>query len=77
MWTRCATSEAFSVRVSPLRGVWELAPRGPNRTHARYVSLENLGGKLPRSVVEQTSWKQPLETFRGVRKAIADAANKK
>jgi hypothetical protein len=64
------------VRVSPLRGTWELTPRGPGRTHARYVSLENLGGKLPRAIVEQTSWKQPLETFRGVRKAIAEAAKK-
>jgi len=58
------------VRVSPLRGVWQLWPRGTNRTHARYVSLENLGGRLPRSIVEQTSWKQPLETFRAVRHAL-------
>ncbi len=58
------------VRVSPLRGTWELSPRGPGRTHARYVSLENLGGKLPRAIVEETSWKQPLETFRAVRRAL-------
>jgi hypothetical protein len=61
------------VRVSPLRGTWELWPRGPARTHARYVSLENLGGKLPRSIVEQTSWRQPLETFRAVRHALTTA----
>lgn len=59
------------VRVSPLRGTWQLWPRGPGRTHARYVSLANLGGSMPRSVIDQTSWKQPLETFRGVRKALA------
>jgi hypothetical protein len=59
------------LRVTPLRGSWQLWPRGPSRTHARYVSLENLGGHLPHSVIEQTSWKQPLETFRGVRAAIA------
>ncbi|HEX4459251.1 MAG TPA: START domain-containing protein [Polyangia bacterium] len=60
-----------AVRVSPLRGAWELTSLGPGRTHARYVSLENLGGHLPRSVIEQTSWKQPLETFRAVRRALS------
>jgi hypothetical protein len=57
-----------AVRLSPMRGYWELEQRG-NTTHARYVFLALLGGWLPASVVTETAWKQPLETFRGVRKA--------
>jgi hypothetical protein len=55
--------------VAPLRGRWELWPLGPARTGGRYLFLAELGGRLPRSVVEQTAWKQPLQTFRGVRAA--------
>jgi hypothetical protein len=58
-----------AVRVTPMRGRWELWPSGHDRTRARYQFLAELGGRLPRSVVEQTAWKQPLQTFRGVRAA--------
>jgi hypothetical protein len=60
-----------AVRVSPVRGRWELWPTARGTTAARYVFLVELGGRLPRSVVEQTTWKQPLQTFRGVRAATA------
>jgi hypothetical protein len=58
-----------AVRVSPLRGYWELSAAAPGVTHARYVFLATLGGMLPRSIVAETAWKQPLETMRGVRAA--------
>jgi hypothetical protein len=61
-----------AVRVAPLRGYWELAATAAGTTHARYVFLAELGGALPRSVAVTTAWKQPLETFRGVRAATAD-----
>jgi uncharacterized protein YndB with AHSA1/START domain len=60
-----------ALRVAPLRGRWELWPTGRGTTAGRYVFLAELGGRLPRSVVEQTAWKQPLQTFRGVRAATA------
>ena len=59
-----------AVRVAPLRGYWELTATAPDTTHARYVFLAQLGGGLPRSVAATTAWKQPLETFRGVRAAV-------
>lgn len=58
-----------AVRVAPMRGRWELEATRRGTTHARYVFLAELGGSLPRSVTEQTAWKQPLQTFRGVRLA--------
>jgi hypothetical protein len=60
-----------AVRVSPLRGYWELTATAARTTHARYVFLAQLGGALPRSVAAATAWRQPLETFRGVRAATA------
>jgi len=62
-----------ALRVAPLRGCWELWPTGRGTTGGRYVFLSELGGHLPRSVIEQTAWKQPLQTFRGVRAATAAA----
>jgi hypothetical protein len=56
-----------------VRGRWELWPIDAGRTGGRYVFLAELGGRLPRSVVEQTAWKQPLQTFRGVRLATRPA----
>jgi hypothetical protein len=61
-----------AVRVAPLRGYWELEATPAGTTHARYVFLSQLGGALPRSVALTTAWKQPLETFRGVRAATRD-----
>lgn len=58
-----------AVRVSPLRGYWDLRANHDGTTHARYVFLAELGGSLPRSVGEQTAWKQPLGSIRGVRSA--------
>jgi hypothetical protein len=58
-----------AVRVTPMRGSWELWPTERGTTGARYLFLAELGGHLPRSVIEETSWKQPLQTFRGVRAA--------
>ena len=58
-----------AVRVSPMRGRWELAATARGTTQARYVFLAELGGSLPHSVVEQTAWKQPLQSIRGVRLA--------
>jgi len=58
-----------AVRVTPLRGYWELIATSPTATLARYVFLAELGGSLPRSVAEQTAWKQPLGSIRGVRLA--------
>jgi hypothetical protein len=58
-----------AVRVTPMRGRWELWSLRGGRTGARYLFLAELGGRLPRVVVEETAWKQPLQTFRGVRRA--------
>jgi START domain-containing protein len=58
-----------AVRVTPLRGYWELTATAAGTTHARYVFLAELGGALPHSVAEQTAWKQPLGSIRGVRSA--------
>jgi hypothetical protein len=58
-----------AVRVAPMRGRWELWPLAADRTAGRYVFLAEVGGRVPRSIVEQTAWKQPLQTFRGVRAA--------
>jgi uncharacterized protein YndB with AHSA1/START domain len=57
------------VRPSPLRGYWELTATPAGTTRARYVFLSELGGSLPRSVAEETAWKQPLGSIRGVRSA--------
>jgi|SRR6185312_7100913 len=57
-----------AVRVSPMRGYWELFAQGAT-TRARYVFLSVLGGSLPNSVAVETAWKQPLGSFRGVRSA--------
>jgi hypothetical protein len=62
---------AGAVRVTPMRGYWLLAATPSGTTFGRYVFLAELGGHLPRSVVEQTAWKQPLQTFRGVRAATS------
>lgn len=59
-----------AVRVAPVRGRWELSSTPTGTTWARYQFLAELGGSLPQSVVDQTAWKQPLETFRGVRRAV-------
>jgi hypothetical protein len=58
-----------AVRVSPVRGYWALSPTPSGTTLARYVFLSILGGSLPRSVAEETAWKQPLGSIRGVRSA--------
>ena len=58
-----------AVRVTPVRGYWELTAKSSGATLARYVFLAELGGSLPRSVAEQTAWKQPLGSIRGVRLA--------
>jgi hypothetical protein len=59
-----------AMRVAPMRGRWELTPTPAGATRARYVFLAQLGGRLPRSVINETAWKQPLETFRGIRAAL-------
>jgi len=58
-----------AVRVTPVRGYWELTATAAGTTRARYVFLAELGGSLPHSVAEQTAWKQPLGSIRGVRSA--------
>jgi hypothetical protein len=60
-----------AVRVSPVRGAWELSPTARGTTWARYLFLAELGGHLPRAVFEETVWKQPLETLQGIRKALS------
>ena len=60
-----------AVRVSPMRGYWELTSTAAGTTRARYVFLAILGGALPRRVVDETAWKQPLGSIRGVRSAMA------
>lgn len=60
-----------AVRVALLRGRWELAPRDGGGTAARYLSLVDYGGSLTRGMLEQSAWKQPLQTLQGVRKALA------
>jgi hypothetical protein len=55
--------------VTPLRGYWELSVAPTGGTRARYAFLAELGGSLPRRVVDETVWKQPLGCFRGVRSA--------
>jgi hypothetical protein len=58
-----------AVRVSPMRGYWELDAEPNGATRARYVFLAELGGSLPHSVAVETAWKQPLGSIRGVRSA--------
>ncbi|HEY2744032.1 MAG TPA: START domain-containing protein, partial [Polyangia bacterium] len=58
-----------AVRVTPMRGYWELTALPSGATHARYVFLAELGGSLPHSVATETAWKQPLGSIRGVRLA--------
>ena len=58
-----------AVRVTPMRGYWELTATPRGTTFARYVFLAVLGGSLPRSVAAETAWKQPLGSIRGVRSA--------
>jgi hypothetical protein len=58
-----------AVRVSPVRGYWDLVANASGTTHARYVFLSELAGSLPRSVSVETAWKQPLGSIRGVRSA--------
>jgi hypothetical protein len=58
------------VRVSPVRGAWELAPTARGTTLVRYLFLAQLGGHLTRGMIEQTAWKQPLQTIVGVRRAV-------
>jgi uncharacterized protein YndB with AHSA1/START domain len=58
-----------AVRVAPMRGYWELVATADGKTRARYVFLAELGGSLPRSVANETAWKQPLGAIRGVRLA--------
>jgi hypothetical protein len=58
-----------AVRPSPLRGYWELRATSPGTTFARYVFLSELGGSLPHSIADETAWKQPLGSIRGVRSA--------
>ena len=58
-----------AVRVTPVRGSWELAATAAGKTWARYVFLAELGGSLPHRVADETAWKQPLGSIRGVRLA--------
>ena len=58
-----------AVRVSIMRGYWELTAIAGGTTRARYVFLAELGGLLPRSIAAETAWKQPLGSLRGVRLA--------
>jgi hypothetical protein len=60
-----------AIRVGLLRAMWELSPAPGGRTFARYVVLADFAGSLTRSMLEQAAWRQPLETLRGVRKALA------
>ena len=59
-----------TVRVQLARGVWQLTSTGNKTTLVRYLMLSDLGGRLPISIVSQTAWRQPLETIKGVRKAL-------
>ena len=59
-----------TIRVQLARGVWQLIATGKKTTQVRYLMLSDLGGRLPISIVSQTAWRQPLETLRGVRKAL-------
>jgi uncharacterized protein YndB with AHSA1/START domain len=58
-----------AVRPAPLRGYWELRATPAGTTFARYVFLAELGGSLPHSIADETAWKQPLGSIRGVRSA--------
>lgn len=59
-----------AIRVGFVRGSWELRATSDGKTLARYIWLAELGGSMTRGMIEQTAWKQPLETIRGVRKAM-------
>ncbi len=59
-----------AVRVQVARGFWLLTATDHGTTQARYVFMTEFGGHLPRSVAEQTAWRQPLATIQGVRKAL-------
>lgn len=60
-----------AVVVQVVRGTWELVPASPTTTYGRIVQLISLGGWMPKSVIDETVWKQPLQTFRGIRRATA------
>lgn len=73
LWTDAndlGPSAAGLVRVSPVRGAWLLKSTPTGTTRAQFVFLSELGGHLPRVVVEQTAWRQPLGTLEGVRRAV-------
>lgn len=60
-----------AVLIEIVRGTWELWRDGDGATRGQIVQLIALGGGwMPKSVIEETVWKQPLETFRGMRKAL-------
>jgi carbon monoxide dehydrogenase subunit G len=60
-----------AIRVGELRGVWSLTPAPGGRTRARYAAKTDFGGSLTRGMIDQTAWRQVLETVLGVRKALA------
>ena len=63
-----------AVLIEIVRGTWELWRDADGGTRAQLVQLISLGGSwIPRSVIEETVWKQPLETFRGMRRALGPA----
>ncbi|MSP63372.1 MAG: hypothetical protein EXR72_24125 [Myxococcales bacterium] len=58
-----------AVRVRRVRTRWELAPK-EGGTQARFVCLVDYGGMLTQGMIEQTAWKQPMQTFLAVRKVL-------
>ena len=65
---------ANAIRITGASGCFLLGPHGPG-TRVRYSFTADFGGLLPRSVKEETVWRQPLETLRGVRAEMARSAS--
>jgi hypothetical protein len=62
-------------RARPLgepRGRWRLAPRGVEQTVAEFVYSTHFAGWLPRRIVDETAWRYPLETLRGLRRELVE-----
>jgi hypothetical protein len=60
-----------AVRVGFVRGQWQLRPTADGKTAARYDFLGDYGGNMTKGMIEQTAWKQPLETIKTIRKVMS------
>lgn len=65
---------ARGVRITGASGAFRLVPEADG-TRLRYSFTADFGGMLPRSVKEETVWRQPHETVRGIRAEMKGGAS--